>query len=119
MGNDFIFTKNNGEKAIFPHGSEAQQSWERGIRLLADLFIKQRGYKLEKKHRKEQRLETEIIETDKKILRQAIKRSDKKYNFTQTAKILGVHRETMYYWIKHGWITPKRDYRNIIPFSQF
>ncbi len=31
---------------------------------------------------------------------------------TEAAKILGVHRQTMVSWVKKGWITPKRDYRN-------
>ena len=36
---------------------------------------------------------------------------------TQTARILGVHRETLYYWIKKGWLKPKRDYRNYPVFT--
>ncbi|MBI5874159.1 MAG: MerR family transcriptional regulator [Candidatus Omnitrophica bacterium] len=36
---------------------------------------------------------------------------------TQAARILGVHRETLYYWIKKGWIKPKRDYRNYPVFT--
>ena len=41
----------------------------------------------------------------------------KKYNLTQAAKILGVTRQTIYYWIKKGWIKPKRDYRNYPVFT--
>ena len=36
----------------------------------------------------------------------------KRYNLSQTAKELGVTRQTLYYWIKKEWIVPKRDYRN-------
>lgn len=36
----------------------------------------------------------------------------KKYTMTETAKILGVHRQTMVSWVKKGWVTPKRDYKN-------
>ncbi|MBU1366832.1 MAG: helix-turn-helix domain-containing protein [Candidatus Omnitrophica bacterium] len=43
-----------------------------------------------------------MAECDKKVFRRQNKRSDKKYNMTQAAKILGVHRETLYYWIKKG-----------------
>jgi DNA-binding transcriptional MerR regulator len=36
---------------------------------------------------------------------------------TQAAGILGVHRQTLYYWIKKGWLKPKRDYRNYPVFT--
>ena len=49
--------------------------------------------------------------------RKCNKRSAKRYNMTQTARILGVHRETLYYWIKKGWLKPKRDYRNYPVFT--
>ncbi len=42
----------------------------------------------------------------------------KRYNITQAAKELGVARQTLYYWIKKGWIKPKRDYRNYPVFTQ-
>ncbi|MEW6075355.1 MAG: helix-turn-helix domain-containing protein [Candidatus Omnitrophota bacterium] len=41
-----------------------------------------------------------------------MKRSDKTYNIIQTAALLGVHRQTLYYWIKKGWVKPRRDYKN-------
>jgi len=34
------------------------------------------------------------------------------YNISEVARELGVHRHTVRYWIKKGWISPKRDYRN-------
>ena len=61
---------------------------------------------------KNQTIDNQIEECDKKIFRKATKRSTKRYNMTQAARVLGVHRETLYYWIKKGWIKPKRDYRN-------
>ena len=42
----------------------------------------------------------------------------KRYNITQAAKELGVARQTLYYWIKKGWIRPKRDYRNYPVFTK-
>jgi transcriptional regulator with PAS, ATPase and Fis domain len=66
----------------------------------------------EKKAKKAEVIESQIEECDKKIFQRRIKRSAKIYNMTQTAKVLGVHRETLYYWIKKGWVKPKRDYRN-------
>ncbi len=72
---------------------------------------------LNKKSDKEQKIDKEIEECDKKIFRRCIKRSAKIYNMTQAAKVLGVHRETLYYWIKKGWIQPRRDYRNYPVFT--
>ena len=44
---------------------------------------------------------------------------DKKvYNIPQTAEKLGVHEQTIRYWIKKGWIKPKRDYRNYPVFTE-
>jgi len=43
---------------------------------------------------------------------------DKKvYNVPQTAEKLGVHEQTVRYWMKKGWIKPKRDYRNYPVFT--
>jgi len=42
----------------------------------------------------------------------------KKYNISEAAEKLGVPRQTLYYWIKKGWITPRRDYRNYPVFTE-
>jgi DNA-binding transcriptional MerR regulator len=43
---------------------------------------------------------------------------DKKvYNIPETAKKLGVHEQTIRYWIRKGWVKPKRDYRNYPVFT--
>ena len=67
---------------------------------------------LKAKLEKEEKLESQLNENDKKVFRRCIQRSDKKYNMTQAAGILKVHRQTLYYWIKKGWLKPKKDYRN-------
>ena len=36
---------------------------------------------------------------------------DKKYNLSEAAEELGLTRQGLYYWIKKGWVTPKRDYK--------
>jgi DNA-binding transcriptional MerR regulator len=69
------------------------------------------------KEQQKQTIENQIEECDKKAFRKAVKRSTKRYNLTQAAKVVGVHRETLYYWIKKGWIKPKRDYRNYPVFT--
>lgn len=37
---------------------------------------------------------------------------ERRYNITHAARKLGVTRQTLYNWIKKGWVKPKRDYRN-------
>ncbi|NTU49660.1 MAG: MerR family transcriptional regulator [Desulfobulbaceae bacterium] len=37
--------------------------------------------------------------------------SEPRYNLSEAAKEFGVHRQTLYYWIKKGWIVPRRDCR--------
>jgi DNA-binding transcriptional MerR regulator len=39
------------------------------------------------------------------------------YNIFRTAELLGVHERTVRYWIKKGWVKPKRDYRNYPVFT--
>lgn len=102
---------------VFPYGSEEQQRFEQGIKLLFQLYLIDREQQLNAKLEKEKKLESHIDENDKKIFRKCIKRSDKRYNLTQAAGILGVHRQTLYYWIKKGWLKPKRDCRNYPVFT--
>jgi len=40
------------------------------------------------------------------------------FNLSHTAQKLGVTRQTIYYWIKKGWINTKRDYRNYPVFTE-
>ena len=42
----------------------------------------------------------------------------KVYTLTETAEILGVHRMTIYHWLKRGWVKVKRDYRNLPVFTE-
>jgi len=102
---------------VFPYGSEEQQSFEQGIKLLYQLYLIDRERQLNAKLEKQKKLENQIAENDKKIFRKSIERSGKRYNLTQAAGILGVHRQTLYYWIKKGWIKPKRDCRNYPAFT--
>lgn len=42
----------------------------------------------------------------------------KTYSMTETAKMLGVHRQTMINWIRKGWVKPKRDYKDWPVFTE-
>ena len=89
-----------------------QQRFEQGIGLLFKLYQIDRERRLNSKFEKENKLDGQIDKADKKIFRKCIKKSSIIYNMTQAAAILGVHRQTLYYWIRKGWIKPKRDCRN-------
>ncbi|MDD5518550.1 MAG: MerR family transcriptional regulator [Candidatus Omnitrophica bacterium] len=40
------------------------------------------------------------------------------FSITETANILKVHRTTIYFWLKKGWVKVKRDYRNLPVFTE-
>lgn len=74
---------------------------------------------LNKKKEREEQVEQILDEPDKRIIRKAEKRKLKGYNLSQTAKILNVPRQTLYYWIKQGWVKPWRDCRRYPVFTVF
>jgi MerR HTH family regulatory protein len=41
----------------------------------------------------------------------------RQYSLTGAAKVLGITRQCLYYWINKKWIVPKRDYRNYPVFT--
>jgi transcriptional regulator with PAS, ATPase and Fis domain len=68
---------------------------------------------------REEQVNQVLDEADKKIIRKSEKRKLKRYNLSQTAKILNVPRQSLYYWIKKGWIKPRRDCRHYPVFTVF
>lgn len=100
-----------------PYGSEEQQRYEKVLEILFEADRQNLEKLIEKRRHKEQVTDSQIEECDKKVFHKCTKRSAKRYNMTQTARILRVHRETLYYWIKKGWIKPKRDHRNYPVFT--
>ena len=74
---------------------------------------------LNKKKEREEQVNQIFDEPDKKIIRKAEKRKLKRYNLSEAAKILNVPRQTLYYWIKKGWVKPWRDYRRYPVFTVF
>jgi len=96
---------------VYQCGSKEQQRYEAVLEILFEADRKRLEQRLSKKREKEQRIDSQIEEDHKKRFRRIHKRSDKKYNLTQTAEILKVHRQTIYYWTKKKWIKPKRDYK--------
>jgi hypothetical protein len=74
---------------------------------------------LNKKKEREEKVNLILDDPDKKIIRRAKKRKLRRYNLSQTAKILNVPRQTLYYWIKKGWVKPWRDCRRYSVFTVF
>ncbi len=112
-----VIPDGKGGVKVFPYGSEEQQRYERVLEILFEADKRALEKLIEGREHKKQVIDSQIEECDKKIFRKCTKRSAKRYNMTQTARILGVHRETLYYWIKKGWIKPRRDYRNYPVFT--
>lgn len=56
-------------------------------------------------------------EPDRELLIAQNNKRPKQFNLTQTAKVLEVPRQTVYYWIKKKWVRLRRDYRNYPVFT--
>ena len=113
-----FYDKKGGEIIeVYPAGSEPHERFWMVMDILYE--ADQRRFKklLAERAEKNQTLDNQIEECDKRVFRKTAKRSTKRYNLTQAARVVGVHRETLYYWIKKGWIKPKRDYRNYPVFT--
>ncbi|MFC1806885.1 helix-turn-helix domain-containing protein [Candidatus Omnitrophota bacterium] len=102
---------------VFPCGSEEQQRYERVLEILFEADKKRLDQLFAKKREKEQRIDKQIEESHEKKFQKIQCRSVKKYNLTQTARILRVHRQTLYYWIKKKQIKPRRDFKGYPVFT--
>jgi hypothetical protein len=89
------------------------------LEILTKASIRSLDKLLNKKKEREEQVNLILDKPDKKIIRKAKKRILKRYNLSQTAKILDVPRQTLYYWIKKGWIKPWRDCRRYPVFTVF
>jgi len=98
-------------------GSEEQWRYERFIEIIFEADKKCLEQHIEERRLKEQAIDNQIRKVDAKHFQKCAQWSGKKYNLTQTARILRVHRQTLYHWIKKGWCKPKRDYRNYPVFT--
>lgn len=101
----------------YPYGSEERQRLEIFLEIVAEadrlLFEKL----LKAREQQKSAIDRQIEDCDKKVFRRVVRRSAKRYNLTQAAEVLGVHRQTLYYWIRKGWINPRRDCRNYPVFT--
>lgn len=112
-----LYNKKGEIVAVYPPGSEEHWRVERVLEILFEADRKRLEELLAKKREKEQRIDEQIEESHKKRFRTICRRSNKKYNLTQTARILRIHRQTIYYWIKKKWMKPKRDFKGYPVFT--
>ncbi len=112
-----LYDKKGEIVKVYPYGSEEQQRFERALEILFEADRRSLEKLIGKQTQKEWEIESQIERADKKVFQRQAKRSIKRYNMTQTARVLGVHRETLYYWIKKRWIKPRRDHRNYPVFT--
>lgn len=97
---------------FYCYDREEQQRIKRFLEILLEADTRCLEKLIEEKKHREQEIAGKIGESDRKIFEKCVQRSINKYNLTQTAIILSVHRQTLYYWIKKGWCKPRRDNRN-------
>ena len=112
-----VIRDGEGKKVIYHYDSEEQRRYEAVLEILFEADRKRLERLLDKKREKEQRIDDQIEENHKKRFLKISKKENKKYNLTQTSRILKVHRQTLYYWIKKKWIKPKRDFKGYPVFT--
>ena len=96
----------------FSDNDEGQQRLQEFVEIIYQADRRCLEELMDKKAERKTELENQIEQCDKKIIQRKISRSNRNYNLTQTAHLLKVHRQTLYYWMKKAWFKPKRDSRN-------
>ncbi len=99
------------------YDSEEQWRYERFLGIIFEADKKCLEQLIEARRHEERAIDSQIDEIDKKVFKECEQRSGRRYNLIKTARILRVHRQTIYYWIKKGWCKPRRDYRNYPVFT--
>ncbi|MFA5089738.1 MAG: hypothetical protein WC510_01735 [Candidatus Omnitrophota bacterium] len=122
--NDFkkdLIVRNKKGKiiAVFPYGSEPWLRYQQFLEILVEADKRKLEELLNKKKERDEQVNKILDQADRRIIHKAEKRRLKRYNLSQTAKILRVPRQTLYYWIKKNWVKPWRDYRRYPVFTVF
>lgn len=104
---------------VYPYGSEEQLRYEQVLEILFEEDKKWLERLLNKKKEEKEPVNQILDDSDKKVIRRVKKKRAKRYNLTETAKILGITRQGLYCWIKKGWVKPRCDYRSYPVFTVF
>jgi len=116
-----LFSRNKKGEVIkiFPYGGEEWLRYEQVLEILAGVANRHLEKLISKKQERAEKVSQILDEPDKKNICRVKKRKLKRYNLSQVANILDVPRQSLYYWIKKGWIKPRRDYRRYPVFTVF
>ena len=116
-----MFSRNKKGEVIkiFPYGGEEWLRYEQVLEILAGVANRYLEKLISKKQERAEKVSQILDEPDKKNICRVKKRKLKRYNLSQVANILDVPRQSLYYWIKKGWIKPRRDYRRYPVFTVF
>ncbi len=113
-----LYNKRNEVIAVYPYGSEEQQRYERVLEILFEADRRSLEKLIEERRNKEQAVDSQIEEGDKTVFRKCNKKSAKRYNMTQTARILGVHGRHYIIGLKKAGLN-QNETIGIIRFLQF
>ncbi len=101
----------------FPCGSEERLRYQEFLEILFQADKRRLEELAGNRIERRVALDSQIEECGRKAIKNRIALSSKNYNLTQAAHLLKVHRQTIYYWLKKGWVKSKRDYRNYPVFT--
>ena len=104
---------------VYPEGSEEQLRWQLVLEYLIAADRKYLHELLQKKEQQRQEVKQILAGVDRAIVQRRQRRRLQRYNLTQTAKILQVTRQGLYYWMKKGWVKARRDHRGYQVFTVF
>ena len=86
-----LHSKQGEAVAVYSEESEEYHRVEQVLEILFEADKRTLAKLSERQEQQQQKIESQVEECDKKVIRKAVKRSRKRYNLTQIAKILGVH----------------------------
>jgi len=109
----------DGRVKVYPYGSEEQLRWEQALEYIFELDRLRLERLLREKAEQHEQVEQILAVPDRRIVHRRQRRRLQRYNLTQTAKILQVTRQGLYYWMKQGWVKARRDYRGYPVFTVF
>ncbi len=117
---DLIFLDKKGNVVeVYPLGSDAQKRYQKMIEICHEMDKKTLQNLIEKKKIEKTKIDRTFDDADKRIIEKQKKRKLKRYSLSDVARVLKIPRQTIYYWIKKGWVKPRRDSRNYPVFTVF
>lgn len=109
----------DGRVKVYPYGSEEQLRWELALEYIFELDQLRLERLLRQQAQQRNEVEQILAVPDRKIVHRRQRRRLHRYNLTQAARILQVTRQGLYYWMKKGWVTARRDHQGYPVFTVF